>query len=97
MTDGLLCIHCGYQETLHGHVDLKFAMVDENDVLEGFKMSLKQCMHTKGFTAEPPQIDPNGNPITTVLWGGDPNCNHRTVPAFGGGVRCAKCSAWYCY
>lgn len=42
------------------------------------------------------QVDPNGNPIPE-LFGGDPNCKHRTVPALGGGIRCAKCDAWFCY
>lgn len=31
------------------------------------------------------------------LWDADPNCVHDIQPATGGGVRCTKCSGWFCY
>lgn len=31
------------------------------------------------------------------LWGGDPNCVHDEVPQSGGGVKCSKCGAWFCF
>lgn len=31
------------------------------------------------------------------LWDADPNCEHDIQPATGGGVRCTKCSGWFCY
>lgn len=31
------------------------------------------------------------------LYGADPNCKHEIISASGGGVRCKKCSAWFCF
>ena len=31
------------------------------------------------------------------LWEADPNCKHDIQPARGGGVKCTKCSGWFCY
>lgn len=31
------------------------------------------------------------------LYGGNTGCDHYVVPASGGGVKCAKCTAWFCY
>ena len=32
-----------------------------------------------------------------VLWDAEPNCLHVVVGAPGGGVKCTKCSGWFCY
>jgi hypothetical protein len=42
------------------------------------------------------QITPNGDPIPD-LFNADPNCEHNIVPAPGGGVKCTKCTGWFCY
>jgi len=31
------------------------------------------------------------------LYNADPNCNHNTIPAPGGGIKCTKCKGWFCY
>ena len=31
------------------------------------------------------------------LWNEDPNCEHEVEPSPGGGVKCTKCSGWFCY
>lgn len=31
------------------------------------------------------------------LFNADPNCVHTVVAAEGGGVKCAKCTGWFCY
>lgn len=31
------------------------------------------------------------------LWGGNPDCEQEIVDAAGGGIRCVKCAAWYCF
>lgn len=31
------------------------------------------------------------------LYDADPNCDHVIVNAPGGGVKCEKCSGWFCY
>lgn len=31
------------------------------------------------------------------LWDANPNCIHDIQPASGGGVKCTKCSGWFCY
>ena len=36
-------------------------------------------------------------PTTQELWDANPNCVHDIQPAPGGGVRCTKCSGWFCY
>lgn len=93
MADGILCIHCGYQNTDHGLVDLKFAMINENKIQTGYKMSLKQCMDTKGYG-----YTPDVSWYSTVdLLDADPNCEHVVVDVLGGGVKCSKCTGWFCY
>ena len=32
----------------------------------------------------------------TDLWDADPNCDHELDPNCYSGVRCLKCSGWYC-
>ena len=32
----------------------------------------------------------------TDLWDADPNCEHELDPKCYSGVRCLKCSGWYC-
>lgn len=32
-----------------------------------------------------------------VLYNADPNCKHETEIAPGGGIKCTKCSGWFCY
>lgn len=31
------------------------------------------------------------------LFDADPNCKHKVICAPGGGVKCTKCSGWFCY
>lgn len=31
------------------------------------------------------------------LFGGDPECNHWTIQAPGGGIKCTKCPGWFCH
>lgn len=31
------------------------------------------------------------------LYGADSNCSGRVVAQWGGGVKCNKCGAWFCY
>jgi hypothetical protein len=33
------------------------------------------------------------------LWDADPNCKHEIYSDFygGGGIKCKKCSGWFCY
>ena len=31
------------------------------------------------------------------LWDGDPNCEHIEIDAPGGGAKCIKCPAWFCF
>lgn len=31
------------------------------------------------------------------LWNADPNCQHETYCAPGGGIKCRKCPGWFCY
>lgn len=35
--------------------------------------------------------------VDSVLWVGNPDCDHEIVDASGGGIRCLKCAAWYCF
>lgn len=60
-----------------------------------------------------PQIKPTFNKLTAdyaavmeaeakhaeqyPLWNADPNCVHDEQPASGGGVKCRKCSGWFCF
>lgn len=34
---------------------------------------------------------------TTFLYNADPNCEHDIQPQWGGGVKCEKCTGWFCY
>ena len=34
---------------------------------------------------------------TEILYNADQNCKHKIVCAPGGGVKCTKCSGWFCY
>lgn len=41
-----------------------------------------------------------GRPMTEYdepLFDADPKCDHRVVPASGGGIRCRKCRGWFCF
>jgi hypothetical protein len=51
MANGVRCKNCGYQETEHGHVSLKYIGIDENVLLPNYKMSLNECMSI-AFTGE---------------------------------------------
>lgn len=31
------------------------------------------------------------------LWNADPDCKHNIVCASGGGIKCTKCSGWFCF
>jgi hypothetical protein len=31
------------------------------------------------------------------LYDADPNCQHQVQAASGGGVKCAKCTGWFCF
>lgn len=31
------------------------------------------------------------------LYNADENCEHDIQPASGGGVKCTKCSGWFCF
>lgn len=31
------------------------------------------------------------------LYNADENCEHDIQPAIGGGVKCTKCSGWFCF
>jgi hypothetical protein len=42
------------------------------------------------------QVTPNGDPVADLL-DADPNCEHNIVSAPGGGVKCTKCTGWFCY
>lgn len=44
------------------------------------------------------KVEYEGEPRTTEeLYDADPNCDHRVVGASGGGIKCTKCSGWFCY
>jgi hypothetical protein len=32
-----------------------------------------------------------------TLYDADNNCKHDIQPANGGGIRCPKCSGWFCF
>jgi hypothetical protein len=69
MADGIQCKHCGYYETEHGHVSLKYMGIDENKIVKGRPMSIKDC---PGFSPEDPELakkleEKNGR----VIWDGD--------------------------
>ena len=49
MADGILCLHCGWQETDHEHRS-------DNDLLPGRKKTLNQCKEESGFTPEDPEL-----------------------------------------
>ena len=34
---------------------------------------------------------------TDDLWDADPTCDHRVVSAPGGGIKCRKCTGWFCH
>ena len=36
-------------------------------------------------------------PAKDELWDADPKCKHDIKPQPGGGVKCTKCSGWYCF
>lgn len=36
-------------------------------------------------------------PSQFKLFGSDPNCDHETTSAPGGGCKCKKCDGWFCY
>lgn len=38
-----------------------------------------------------------GETEDSELWDADPNCEHDIKAQPGGGVRCLKCSGWFCY
>lgn len=46
---------------------------------------------------EAPKEDEDGKPYNGHLYSTDPDCKHKVVHATGGGVRCTKCSGWFCY
>jgi len=54
------------------------------------------CWKPKPEPISKPSIDPNGNPLED-LFGSDPNCEHEVVSAPGGGVKCKKCTGWFCF
>jgi len=31
------------------------------------------------------------------LFDADPDCEHEIVDAHGGGVKCTKCTGWFCF
>lgn len=35
--------------------------------------------------------------LSDNLWGADPDCDHDIEYPSGGGVRCKKCSGWFCF
>ena len=46
-----------------------------------------------------PKPEDEGRPLDAddELWGADPKCDRRIKSASGGGVKCTKCSGWFCY
>lgn len=57
MADGIQCKNCGYYETEHGYVSLEYMGIDENRIVEGRQMSLKDCMLNHGsYTPENPEL-----------------------------------------
>ena len=46
MADGILCKHCGWEETDH---DLKFGVTNPNKRVKGYRMTIAQC---PGFVSE---------------------------------------------
>jgi hypothetical protein len=74
--------------------------MDVRDFWEELPETVQQLYLQK---AEDSQIKgPQGQPTIplheeSTLYGADPNCNHRVYSANGGGIKCAKCTGWFCY
>ena len=41
-------------------------------------------------------VEPAPEQDDDELWDADPTCKHEIECAPGGGVKCTKCSGWYC-
>ena len=37
------------------------------------------------------------NYTTEELYDADPDCKHKVIDANGGGVKCIKCTGWFCF
>jgi hypothetical protein len=57
MADSIPCKNCGHYETEHGYVSLEYMGIDENVLLSGYNVSLKECLlHTGGYYPEDPVL-----------------------------------------
>ena len=54
MADGILCKHCGWQETSHGHAPAPEK--EANELRPRRELTLVQCLTKKGFTPENPKL-----------------------------------------
>lgn len=48
-------------------------------------------------TYEQRKKDEEQFPSLHELYNEDVNCAHHIVSGNGGGIKCTKCSAWFCY
>jgi hypothetical protein len=62
-------------------------------------MSCMYCGGEHSSMACEEKDEPPKKPATykDTLWEADPNCDHHVVCAPGGGVKCTKCTGWFCY
>lgn len=51
----------------------------------------------KQVTYEQRQKDEQSMPGIHELFNEDPGCAHNIVSSRGGGIKCTKCSAWFCF
>lgn len=54
-------------------------------------------MSTEPVEAELPAYPDAIQPADEELWQADPNCQHETYCAPGGGIKCRHCPGWFCY
>ena len=57
-----------------------------------FTQSLKGKTKGSAWTKRPKRT-----PDKDGLLDADPKCKHKIVDAPGGGIKCTKCSGWFCY
>jgi len=93
------CIHCKNggcdrdEITIGDGCDDDYAhclIYDEVTELTHYEVSEKGVL--KSFDGNQPSMDYDGK-----LWDADPKCIHEIINAQGGGVKCTKCSGWFCY
>lgn len=65
-----------------------------NTVLNNFGLSMKVRAYYDANPGTPRAKNFAGG---TFLFNADENCRHAVKGAPGGGVKCGKCSAWFCF